>query len=719
MSFSFSASPVLLALCLLVAAGFSYLAYRRTVPPVSTAKRILLGGLRFVALALILFLLFEPIARQFSRTERPPVLAVLVDDSESLRVTTASGDSAASSAEARVQTALEQLRDSGLEGEQRLFRFSQTLDPAESQDSLRFDGSRTDIAAALVALRDQLQDANLQGVALVSDGQYNTGRNPLYVAERYTVPIHTIAVGDTTRQRDVQVRRITTNDIAYVNTELPVQVGLRAEDYGGSSVRVRLLQDGEELAAETVTLPSGTAEVPVDLAFTPEATGLQRLTVRVSRLDGEATYRNNSQSFSVQVLENKRRVLLLGAAPSPNFAAVRRLLSADPNTETTALVPQRSGDFYQGALPDDLSTFDVFVLAGFPGPSVPDEVVRRVADAAETGERPVLFLLDRQTDLQALDAAFEDVLPVALDRVRPGFVEASFELTEQARSHPVFSIEDAPEDLWDQLPPLQYNESRWQPSPDARVLATASVRGVSLDDPLLVLRRRAGQRTAALLATGTWRWANLPSDLAAAEELWPGLLNNLVQWVAAREDDRLVRVQPVEQTFGGGAPIQFTGQVYNESLTPLPDATVSVTITDSSGAQFPYTMEPVGNGRYVLDVGSLPEGSYRYTAEASQDDASVGSDQGQFSVGSLTLEYRETRANTALMQQIAQRSGGTFFTPESASELPRILEASSSFSSLVVEEERDTELAHLYGFLIVIVTLLATEWAIRKRSGMV
>ena len=85
MSLSFGLSPWLLALCLVLAAGLTYWTYRRTTPPISRGWRWLLGGLRFVALALIFFLLFEPIVRQLSTTERPPVLAVLIDDSESLR----------------------------------------------------------------------------------------------------------------------------------------------------------------------------------------------------------------------------------------------------------------------------------------------------------------------------------------------------------------------------------------------------------------------------------------------------------------------------------------------------------------------------------------------------------------------------------------------------------------------------------------------------------
>jgi hypothetical protein len=722
MSLSFGLSPWLLVLCLAFAAGLTYWTYRRTTPPISQGWRWLLGGLRFTALALLFFLLFEPIMRQLSTTERPPVLAVLIDDSESLQVTSApEADTAAASPRDAVAAALQQLDASDLPGEKRYFAFHsglRALDANHVLDSLRFDGARTDLAGALEAIRDELQDVNLRGVALLSDGQYNTGQNPLYVAERFPAPIYPIVLGDTTRRRDLQVRRVTTNDIAYVDTELPIQIGLRAESAGGETVTLELLRNGERIAAEQVALPTGTAEVPVDLSYTPAETGLQRLTARVTQIDGEVTYRNNERAITVRVLESRRRVLLLGAAPSPTVGAVRRLLVQNEDAEVAPFVPKQGGGFYQGELPDDLSSFDVIVLVGFPSAAVPSATVERVAQAA-ADDMPLVFILDRQTDLQALRQYFGNVLPVQPERVRSTFVEATLVPTERSLRHPIFEIPDMQSDLWRQLPPLQYNESRWVASPDARVLATTRVRGVELNDPLLSIRERTGQRTAALLGADSWRWANLPEDLQAVAPVWPTLLGNTVEWVTTREDDRRVRVEPIRETFAGTEGVSFTGQVYNESMNPVNDATVEINVQAPDGARYPYTMNAVGNGRYVLDIGTLPAGRYTYTADATREGTALGTDQGQFAVGSLTLEFRATRANAALMQQLAQRSGGRAFAPDQASDLPIRLASSESFAPAVVQNERDRELWHMSWFLVAIITLLAAEWALRKRRGMV
>ncbi len=717
MAFSFGYSPWLLLLCVAVAGGLTYWTYRATVPSLRAGWRLLLGGLRFLALALICFLLFEPVLQQFRSTKRPPVLAVLVDDSQSMQVVTAGDTSAArpNAARTSVRPVLDALQDEAMPGTARFFRVGEASRALSGGiiDSLRFDDARTDLASGLQAAPEELRDENLGGIVLVSDGQYNTGQNPLRVADRSPVPVHTVTVGDTARQRDLRVQDVSTNDRAYLNSSVPVRVTLSVTEGPGQPVPVTLEQSGRTLDQRPVRLPDGTGEVSVDLTFEPEQAGLQQVTVRVPELAGEVTTRNNAQSTSLRVLESKRQVLLLGAAPAPDVSALRRVYERTADTEVTARIPTPDGTFLEGPLPDDLSAFDVVVLAGFPSPSVPDDVVQRVATLVNDGT-PALFFLDRQTDLAAWTEHFEASLPARPDASTSSFAEASFRIVESTRQHPVFRIEGAEGAFFERLPPLQVPASAWTPTPDAQVLGTAATTSA----PLLVLRRRAGLRTAAFLGSGVWRWALLPSELRAADPLWPGLASNLLRWAGTEADDSPVRVRPTASTFGGTDAVSFTGQVYDQSRQPVSDATVTVTVTDSTGTEYPYTMDPTGQGRYTLDVGTLPEGTYQYEAQARLGEADLGTDRGEFSVAPLRIEYQSPRADAVLMRQLASRAGGTAYTPETIDRLPAELAGQASFSSDVVQRSSEAELWRTSLFLIAILALLASEWTLRKFLGL-
>ena len=728
---SFGHPAWLLALAAIVAGGFTWWIYRESLPPLPTGRRTLLGGLRFLVLAIILFLLFEPVWRQVSSSETPPSVAVLLDESQSIRVTTAAAGSARAATDTTstprvLQKALSQLETSTLDDAQlRFFSFSTAArrlpdEQARAVDSLRFSGTRTDLTNALRTVREQLEGENLQAIVLASDGQYNTGRNPLYWAERSPVPIHTIVLGDTSRQRDVVLRRAETNDLAYVGTEVPVRVGVQAEGYADETVQVSLWEGSERLSSERLSLPAGTAEHVLDLTFTPEEAGLKRLTVSVARLDGEATYRNNTRSLALRVLEQKRQVLLLAAAPSPNVSAIRRLLEADPSAAVTALISRQQGQFYGGPFPDSLSSFNVVVLAGYPGRAAPTQANQQLVEAIEAG-LPVLFLMDRQTDLQALQQQFGEVLPAVPERIRTSSVQATFVPTAAGRRHPVLQdllpSRPSSSNTWTQLPPLRKSQTRWQLAPDARTLGNARVRGVDTGDPLLLVRRRSGRRSAMLLGTGTWRWANLPEALSDVAPLWPGLLSNLVQWTSAAENDRPVRVEPAQPTFAGGETVRLTGQVYDSKLQPVEEASVEVILDGPDGNRYPFQMQSLGNGRYTLEAPALPSGRYTYEATAQDNGQVLGTDRGSFAVGQTTLEYQHTRANAALMRQIAQRSGGSFHTVEASSELPARI-AAAGLEPLVTRSSQETPLWERYGFLLVALALLSTEWVLRRRSGM-
>ena len=722
MSLSFGISPLFLIPCLIVAALLAFWVYHNTVPRVSRPKQVLLTILRFGSLFLVLFLLFEPILQNLIRSERRPVLAVLVDDSQSLTLHGSAQQDSLSKAPLMSQ-AIDAFDGSTIPGDIQYFKFSANTIPIPEaspavSDSFLFGGERTNMSQALDYVRDYLKDENLQGVLLLSDGQFNTGRNPAFQAERYPIPIHTVVIGDTTQKRDVQIRRVTTNEIAYIEDVLPIQAGIVSEDFGGERVTVSLFEGSTLLQSKNVTLQPGTTEIPVDLEHTPTTPGLQRYSITVSQLPGEATTRNNTQSFVVRVLENRKRILLLAASPEPDVASFQQLLAFDKNLNIDSYVQKSPSEFYNPAPLDSLELYDAVILLGYPGDAASPQIARQVAGAIDEG-LPALFVLSRQTNLQLFRDIFGSILPVTPRALRTNLIESSFTPTAEGLQHPLFQISDLDPSYWTILPPLIFNDSRWLASPDARVLATHKVRGIQLDDPLLVVQNRNKHRTAALLGAGTWRWKNLPEDLEEAGPVWTSLFSNTIQWVTTKEDDRPVRVSPLEDLFSGESSIQFSGQVYDESLNPVDGASLEVTVVASDRIEYPYTMKPVGNGNYILDAGVLPEGTYRYRSRATKNGIDLGEDEGTFAVGSLTVEFNETQADGGLMRSVAQRSGGIFLNVNSVSELSTHLQQSESFRSVFFEERIETELWQKYLFLIVIIVLLTTEWFIRKRSGMV
>jgi len=719
MGLSLGHSPWLLIGSVVTAALLSYWVYRRTVPMLSTTWRGTLGSLRFLALALLLFLLMEPVARTVSQTTRPPLLAVVVDDTKSMKVVTGDSTTSVNRARSAVQPTLDHLQQRVKNATTEYYTFDSDLRPLSTRplDSLSFRGDRTDIAGALEQLSKQAQNDPLSAVVLVSDGQYNTGQTPLRIADQYPVPIHTVTVGDSTGQRDLQVRRVVTNRLAYTDSEVPVQAVLQSNRVDAQTVTVSLYAGDALQTQKKIRLPGGTAEVPVTFTFEPEEPGVMQLSVQADPVPDEAIVENNTRSTTIRIHDRKRRVLLLGAAPSPSFTAVRRVLERDQNTTVTARIPRADGSFYGGTLPDTLSAYDLVVNAGFPSSGVSGREIERVSRTLSEGT-PALFFLQSQTDVSAWMNSFDAHLPARPERATLQFRSGTGTTANAGEQHPVLQRELFSSETLDQLPPLTVPAPSWAPTPDAEVLINGHRQDGRQSDPLLITRRRAGQRTALFLGVDPWRWTLLPSSSASADSAWSELVSDLVRWATTDAQDQQVQIHPAASAFDGGESVSFTGQVYDESMSPLSSATVQVELVDTAGTEQQYTMDPAGQGQYSLDVGPLPEGTYKYEASARYSGRSIGRDGGQFSVGALQLETQSPRSNPVLMRQIAERSGASSYVAGETSSLPSALRASSAFSPNVHTSTTEQRLWHRWPFLAVVLGLLVTEWALRKRLGL-
>ncbi|HIG73978.1 MAG TPA: hypothetical protein EYQ24_05210 [Bacteroidetes bacterium] len=696
----------LLALCALGAAALAWWTYGRTTPLVSGWRRGGLAALRFAALFLVLLLLFGPVWRAFSTAGDDPLLAVLVDESESLTL-------GAGPPGERARTALAALpADRAL----RFYGFAAEAAPVD-RDSLAFDGPRTDIAAALGRIEQDFAGRNLRGVLLVSDGRVTQGRSPAALADRFPVPIFTAVTGDSASSRDVRLTRVVTNEVAYAGSPLPFRIGVRQAGYEGQTAPVTIASGGQVVARGRVDLPAGGAEATAELAVTPGGAGLRRYTVTVGPLAGEATTRNNSETVSVRVLDESRRVLLVGSGPSPDFTALRQILETDRQLDVTVRTQRSAGQFYEGPLPSSLATFDLLVLVGYPGRAADPQTTARLAEAAADG-LATLFVLGRQTDIGRLGDAFGDVLPVEPARVRATFVEAGVGPTPGGETHPVLDEAGVDPAQLSSLPPLQVSETRWVLQPGARTLLAERRGGRTFSDPVVAIRQSGAVRSAAILGTGIWRWRTLPPDLDALSPVLSGLTSGMVRWTTAARDRRPVRIRADRSLFDSRERVTLSGEVYTEALQPVEDAEVALTIR-GAGRTRTLPMRPVGNGRYVADAGALPPGSYAVEGTASRGGEALGTDRALFGVGEVGVEFREPGADVRLMRLLAERSGGETVPLDSLGAWLERLRQSGGLAARPVERVEETPLLSLPWLLALCVGLLTVEWVARKRLGMV
>ncbi|HEX9614812.1 MAG TPA: carboxypeptidase-like regulatory domain-containing protein, partial [Bacteroidota bacterium] len=241
------------------------------------------------------------------------------------------------------------------------------------------------------------------------------------------------------------------------------------------------------------------------------------------------------------------------------------------------------------------------------------------------------------------------------------------------------------------------------------------IRTAVTDEPMLLSRNVSGKKSIAFLGYGLWRWTMLADPSAAG--ILDAWMNTCMRWLSTRDDDRRIRISPVKEVFTGGEQVEFSGQVYDETLQPVEGAQVSVTV--KSGRHIAgFTMKDLGNGQYDGQLQGLEEGDYTYEATVQKDGSLIGRVNGSLSVGESNAEFLETKANHLLLRQLATRTGGRFYSKEDLDEVSRDVGSLPGHRSIEVVRTTEFALWNLPASLLVVVLLFSLEWFLRKAKGM-
>lgn len=700
---------------LLVCYAASFYIYRYTIPPVSGLKRWILILLRGTALSLVVLAIVEPLLQWWVTIEQKPVVAVLADNSLSMTQNDGAGE------RKKILSELlnhEELKSLSASTDVRLFSFSHALLPL-SQESLQFNGGSSNISNAIQSVIKT--NESLQGIILLSDGNYNAGLNPLYDAERSRVPLFTVGIGDTVPQKDISVVKVLMNSIGYVNTAIPVEVTLTSSGISNPSTSVSLFEDGKKIDEKSISVyPSSSASVArVQFSYTPSTEGIKKITAAVSSTAGEITEKNNRRSGLVKILKSKLSIVVIAGAVSADVTTVMQMLNADENIGASVWYQLPDGALRsQRPNADVLSTLqrcDAVIFIGFPAAHTPVNLIEQIEQSVSSQALPLLFISSRTLDVRNT-RRLEHLFPftIAAERMDEQMVLPA--VAPKQSGHQLLRSESV---AWEKLPPLFYSLQTFLAKPEAQSLLNIKIQNVTLPNPLFLTRTAGNAKSAAILAYGIHRWKVMAGASDETKGIFSSWFSSLIRWLATREQDKFLRVETVKEYYSQGEPIDFTGQVYNENYLPVDDAEVRISLQSlHAGGRFETALSAIGSGIYEGALNGMPEGDYIYSATALRSGDTVGTTKGRISVGEQSMEFTETTMNKALMQQLASASGGKYSDAAAFRELIKTIAAREEMQILRRERKSEIELWNLPSLLAVVILLLGVEWLMRKQSGM-
>jgi hypothetical protein len=703
----FQSSPWWILVCLLVGAVYAFAMYQ-PLPRLAGSgsavggfdKRTTYGlaALRFVVVSLLCFLLLNPLIRSLRTLTEKSKIVLAIDNSESVA---AAGRPALNKTLAGLQSIRQQLTAKGLDVSIRTFGDTLPTDGESAPDltQIPFTNRTTDLSGLLSGIQSDYEGRYLTDVVLISDGIFNQGVSPTF--GKYPFAVQTIGLGDTIPKRDIQLKGIVANRIAYLGNQFPVQAEVSSNGFQGRSATVVLRQGGRELGRQSINFASNETFNQVTFQTTATQKGVQHYVVEVLPQAGEFSTLNNRQDAYLDIIDGKEKVLLLALTPHPDVKAIRNLLEKNQNYEVDVRIMTGSVD----PNPPADKVYDLIILHQIPdnGGFGNDLIRKNLAK-----NTPVLFVLGNQSSLGPFNT-LNPVMQVNAQSNQSDKVTGNFNAEFKQ-----LNLDPTRLEILAKLPPLAVPYGDFKLQPGSEVVLWQQVGSVRTTKPLLAINVTSPRRSAVLAGEGLWAWRLEEYALTDKQEVVDELFQKVIQLISVKEDRRKLKVYPIRDEFVVGEKVTFIAELYNDINERLYDKPVRLEIVDEKGITRTFNFTPTAdNSRF--EISRLPEGAYRFRASANLNNRTELS-AGQFVVRNLQLEALNTTADHGLLRQLAQQTGGQFYKAANVDDLVRNLTAKPHPARLTGTEEMNEIINWRWLFFVVLV-LATVEWGLRKFYG--
>ncbi len=684
-------------LCLLLGIAYALMMYyrNRTFRERSTWLNWLLGIVRTLAVTFLSLLLLSPLLKSMVTETKKPIVVVAQDNSESIMSAMTSEDST------RYRQQLTDLEVRlGEEYDIKTYSFG---DKVREGFEFTFKDKVSNTSELLNDLYETYSNQNLGAVVLATDGIYNQGSNPMYAGTKLSVPVYAVALGDTVAKRDISIKKIYHNRIAYLGDKFSIQVDVAARNCAGSRSKVKVykvVDDGDniKLKEESFKIKTNDFFTTKEIILSANSSGVQRYRVSVSSVKDEVTRRNNYKDIFIDVLDARQKILVLADAPHPDLSAIKQTVSKNKNYEVDIA--------YAGSLKERISGYDFVILHQLPSTRNRAADIIKELDSRKTPRLYVVGSQSNLTELSKVQSVFTGSGNTRNTNDVAGTVASDFNL---------FTLN---ENIANELPkfaPLVAPFGEFSASAESQVLLYQKIGSVETKYPLLTFGEERDIKIGVLAGEGIWKWRIFDYLQHQNHDIFDEVMSKTVQYLTVKEDKRKFRTSVSKNIFDENEAIYFDAELYNQSYELINEPDASLTITDSKGKDYNFTFSKT-NRAYSLNAGYFPVGNYKYKARITTQGKELVS-RGKFSVQPIELESYETTADHRLLRLLSEQYGGQVVYPDSLSALPRILNAKADIQPVLYSTSKTRSIINLKWIFWVLIGLLGIEWFFRKFYG--
>ena len=654
---------------------------------------VALGIIRFFLVAILSALLLQPVIKSLETFTRKPIALIIQDDSAS--ISEAMSEEGEKQYLATLQTLATSLKE---KYDVKQFSFGASL---QESAEYRLEEKVSNISAALQSINDQYANQQVAAVILATDGIYNQGSNPLYQSTQLNAPLYTIALGDTTPQKDLILKNVYYNKIAYLDDQFSVEADIQAVNCAGKksilTVYEVLSEGKKKILSRDISINSANFFKSEEIILDAANVGVNRYQFVLSAIQDEVSTQNNVREIFLDVLDARQKILLLANAPHPDLTALKQAISSNKNYEVEVAFPGT----WKGKIVD----FDLVVLHQLPSLNFP---LKGLLSTMEKERKPRFFILGSQSDLQAFNNV-QNLVSINGDGNSSNMVQASV-----ADNFGLFNISADLKNMMPLFNPLTAPFGDYKEGGTGQVLLYQRIGKIDTKYPLLVVGEEQGSKVAVFTAENSWKWRLFDFLQHDNHHRFDELMSKLVQYLSLQEDKRRFRVSLSDNIIPESEALLFNAELYNESYQLINDPEVSLSIINAEGQEFTFTFSRTEKA-YFLDAGYFPTGDYQFIGSVVVNGKNL-TYEGRFSVQAIQLEGYTTTADHNLLRLLSEKYGGENYAPVEVDALIETIKKQND-KPIIYQTELSSSVINFKWLFFVLLALLSLEWFLRRYFG--
>lgn len=687
-----SQHPIYISAILLIASFLlSFFIYKNN--SLKPLKKYILIFLKTLALFLLLVLFLEPSLLSFF-TEKKSLSIVLIDNSRSIKLILQD-----ETANTNYKMKLKSLQSVGnLE----FITFGSSSNSIEKPeyDSLQFNDYSSDFNEALGNIRLRYPENNFNSVTVISDGQLKNKAGVISIARQLGIPFIVVAVGDTVQHKDILIENILYDKKAFTSVPLKITVKIKAFGFEGSNVSVELLREDKPFKTLSEKIESDGFSKDITFEITENNEEKLKYTVLIKHFNGEITDKNNKESFYIEYINNKFKLLLINDGPGYDEAFIINISKRLKNYATTLRSLKTSNDFYEGLIDEKIiSEHDIVLLHGFPSLVTSMELSNRILSVILNHKLPLVYISGKNSDYKKLsvinDLLPADYIPGTETNCSPQIIESSNNPFVNSHSFPL----------------LKTNVSALQ-KPGSEVYLVNKNTG----EPLVSRFSKADIHYTSFTGYNFWKWKLNPTsnNEKAAEQLILQLLDMTVE----KDKKKKLDIFPEYDVFDYSQSIKIKAKVFDDNRKFIPGVNVKIKIIDEKGNPITSGECKQSDNEYYFESSPVPTGNYRIEGEALIRSELYASDENRFSADTTGGEFQKTISDFNFLKELAGNTNGTFINTNESETFKDIYK--KSIDTNIHDEKQQFSINKLWEnklYLLIIIGLLTLEWVIKKRNN--